>query len=642
MTEAFSHMSMDWPYHLAYGKENEIDVDVLVLGGGLAGCCAAISAAKKGLNVALVEQAAVVRSGAAGSGVDHWMYAATNPASYVSPEELTEALISSYGGYLCGINNYIASRESWDTLLELEALGMKIRDSEDEFKGAEFRDEATKLLFAYDYDNNYTIRIWGTRMKPVLYQECKRLGVNIFERTMTTSLLTEDGKQGARVIGATGFNTHTGEFYIFKGKATVLCMSRPARLWTFSTEFIGFSGSSFQPANCCGDGHAIAWRAGAEVSLMERSIPSGGGFGYPPYGVGNPRNTWYACSLVDSNGKEVPWADFHGKKLKTVEQRYRTAEGQRLFLIGGGPHTGGIGMDFMQPRPDFTLDTFTPPFYADLPSMPEHERRAIFGLMVGQEGKTSIPVYYNLTQAGFDPDQDMLQCYENSWSGVGPPQWRSPAGFYSGGLIINWDLMTSLEGLFAAGEQLASSVGCAHACSTGRYAGKKAADYAQRTTDPVIDRKQVDSEKTLIYEPLNRPDGIEWKELEAGIGRVMQDYCGAVKDEGRLLVGLKWLDEIKEKEAREVCARNPHELMRALEVLTLLSVGEMVFHASLARKASTALLGFKRSDYPDEEPPEERKWIITKLMDDRVDITERPTYFWGDLKENYEAHNPKS
>jgi succinate dehydrogenase/fumarate reductase flavoprotein subunit len=231
--------------------------------------------------------------------------------------------------------------------------------------------------------------------------------------------------------------------------------------------------------------------------------------------------------------------------------------------------------------------------------MPDHERRVIFGFMVGQEGKTNIPVYYNLTQAGFDPDQDMLQCYENSWSGVGPPQWRSPAGFYSGGLIINWDLMTSLEGLFAAGEQLASSVGCAHACTTGRYAGKKAADYAQEAADPVIDHRQVEGEKTLIYEPLGRQDGIEWKELEAGIGRVMQDYCGAVKDE------------------------------------------RMVFHASLARKASSALLGFKRSDYPDEELSDKRKWIIMKLTDGGIDVAERPPYFWGDLKENYEAHNVK-
>jgi len=122
----------------------------------------------------------------------------------------------------------------------------------------------------------------------------------------------------------------------------------------------------------------------------------------------------------------------------------------------------------------------------------------------------------------------------------------------------------------------------------------------------------------------------------------MQDYCGAVKDERTLILGLKWRDEIKEKEAREVHARNPHELMRAMEVLTIRTAGEMVFHASLARKASSALLGFKRSDYPEEELPDKRKWIITKLTDGGIDVAERPPYFWGDLKENYEAHNAKS
>ena len=41
--------------------------------------------------------------------------------------------------------------------------------------------------------------------------------------------------------------------------------------------------------------------------------------------------------------------------------------------------------------------------------MPEDERKAIFGLMVGNEGKTRIPIYQNYMAAGFDPDKDMLQ-----------------------------------------------------------------------------------------------------------------------------------------------------------------------------------------------------------------------------------------
>lgn len=407
----------EWPYPVAYGKETEISADVLVLGGGVAGCFAAITAAKKGLKVVLVDKAAVIRSGAAGSGVDHYGWPATNPASRVTPEELTQALVSSVNGWLCGINTYIGCRESWDALLELEKMGMKIRDSDDEFKGAEFRDEESKLLFAFDYDNRNCIRIWGTGMKPALYEECKRLGVQMYERVMATSLLTEGGKQGTRVVGATGVNTRTGEFYIFKGKATVLCLSRATRLWTFSTEFIGFSGSSFRPPINAGDGHALAWRAGAEFSLMEKSRPSPGGFSYPPYGIGNPHNTWYACTMVDANGREVPWVHKDGRIVKTVQERYRTAPGQRLHLLATTPRTSP---EFMQPRPAFELGEFTPPFYADLPSMPEHERRVIFGLMVGQEGKTNIPVYYTLTQAGFDPDKDMLQYYEFR---VGPPQW---------------------------------------------------------------------------------------------------------------------------------------------------------------------------------------------------------------------------
>jgi len=78
--------------------------------------------------------------------------------------------------------------------------------------------------------------------------------------------------------------------------------------------------------------------------------------------------------------------------------------------------------------------------------------------------------------------------------------------------------------------------------------------------------------------------------------------------------------------------------MRSLEVLAILTVGEMVIHASLARKASNALLVFKRSDYPEEDPPEWRKWITTRLVDGKVKIGELPPDFWGPLKENYDAH----
>ena len=91
---------------------------------------------------------------------------------------------------------------------------------------------------------------------------------------MATSLLTEGGRQGARVVGATGVNIRTGEFYVFKAKATMLCMSNVHRLWVFSTELRGNAVSLYDP-NCVGDGHAMAWTAGATFTMMEKSLPLG-------------------------------------------------------------------------------------------------------------------------------------------------------------------------------------------------------------------------------------------------------------------------------------------------------------------------------------------------------------------------------
>ena len=62
---------LEWPYPLLYDNGQEVTADVLVLGGGIAGCWAAIAAAQRGVSVALVEKGAAIRSGAGGSGCDH-------------------------------------------------------------------------------------------------------------------------------------------------------------------------------------------------------------------------------------------------------------------------------------------------------------------------------------------------------------------------------------------------------------------------------------------------------------------------------------------------------------------------------------------------------------------------------------------
>ena len=188
-----------WPYGNESGREETVESDVLVLGGGLSGCFAAIAAARKGQSVVLVEKGAIERSGAAGTGFDHWESACTNPCCGVTPKEIAEAYVREQDWYSNGIAHYIECREGYDRLLDIESFGGKIRDTEDEFAGAEFRDEENKLMFAYDYRNKFTIRVWGSTFKPALYRELKRLGVRLYERTEATGLLVSRDPSGVRV-----------------------------------------------------------------------------------------------------------------------------------------------------------------------------------------------------------------------------------------------------------------------------------------------------------------------------------------------------------------------------------------------------------------------------------------------------------
>ncbi len=630
------------PYPIEWDQPNTLSADVLVLGGGVAGCWAAIGAAKQGAKVVLVEKGAAISSGAGGSGCDHWESAATNPCSRVTPEELTEALVQSHGGYCNGISHYIECREGWDRLLDLEGMGGKIRDTDDEIEGAEFRDDETKLLFAYDYQNRFTLRVWGTTFKKALYRACLQLGVTVVDRTMATSLLSEEGRHGARIVGATGVHTRTGRFFILQAKATVLCMSRPSRLWLFSTELPGTS--EFRPPQCCGDGHAMAWRAGAEFTMMEKSVKAewSGTRSFPPYGTGNTHNTWYACSMVDAEGREIPWADRDGNILTGVSERYRPSPGQRLFLKGGCepdlPYYEYQGPDIL-PVEELLEQGYKLPFYADLPSMPELERRAIWGLMVGEEGKTRIPILHNYSAAGFDSDQDLLQSYGEGWQSADfQPQERQLFG-YPGGLVNDWSLRTNLEGLYAAGDQLFASNCHGHAAATGHYAGRHAADYAASAVGGGVDEEQAGAERARIRSLLGGPGGVSWKEVNATISFIMQEHCGATKSAEMLAPGLAKLLYMMENEFLHLRPRNPHELTRTLEVLNVLTNAEVVIHSCLAREASARYLLFERSDYPKMDPPEWHKFVTVRLEGGTVVEGELPLDYHGSLAENYEANN---
>jgi succinate dehydrogenase/fumarate reductase flavoprotein subunit len=622
-----------WPYPIRYEQEQEIASDVLIIGGGIAGCWAAISAARTGVKVTLVEKGDVQRSGAGGPGCDHWCNVPGNPLSNVDPDEWAAAM--SEMPYCNGIGNQIQCREDWDTLAEMEMIGGKIRDTGDEYIGVEGRDAKTKLMISPRYTrnigfggdasnrrhfksnpedklNNQTIRIWGSTFKPALKKECKRLGVQIFDRVMVTSLLTEKGVQGGRVIGATGLNGRTGEFMIFKSKAAVVATAGDWSLFVLNTELAGYN--TFRSRTMTGDGNAMAWRAGAALTLMERTGILGLGTGY--------KHTWYG-GAGDASYENVQLVDANGKKLPWPTQGWADGGAMRPSPADMEKIVNGI-----------KNGVYTLPFFGDFPGMSEKERKATWDLMLGEESTCKI-ITDTYEKAGFNPAKHLLMNY-SFIEGNSPSQWRNAGG---GGPVVDWDLKTSLDGLYVAGENMFAAGDHSYAAATGRYAGRKAAAYARQTGEGKLLKDQVALEKARIYAPIKRTAGIDWKELHAGIARAMQYFCTEYKTEALLKMGLDALKEIQEVHVPRLYAMDPHKLMRSAEDLSLLTHGEIIINASLARRASSLMLNHFRIDYPTVDPPEWNKFLTVKLENDKVKVGEFPMRYYGDMKAGYEAHN---
>ncbi len=658
--DVFEQSQLPWPYELEYEKEYYYETDVLVLGGGVAGANAAISAAKEGAKVILVDKAPVKRSGSGGVGHDHWLEAPTNPASKLTAEEF----VDQGGTVLMGPMRYICAKTSWDLLTEIEKMGMEVRDYVGEFEGAPFRDEESRLLFAYDYIHRTSIRLYGGNFyKPTIAKEINRLNdITLLERIMSTKLIYEDDENGKRrVTGAIGVHMQTGAMYIFKAKTTVVATGGVYGMWNYRNDVVG-ANSEFPDPNGAGDGHAMAWAVGAEIAMMERAGSkgsSGHAHGQPSYGGANCYNTFYPATIVDADGKEIPWQDHHGNILKTIDDR-TIPHGDAPFITDFGNNPYVEQNTLIRDLPDrIRSGEFKLPFYMDLTVMPAYERRAIWGLMVGNEGKSLFPVYHKYSRAGFDPNKDLMQACMMSpdkyvsgnepwWTGDPGPSNRDSGMFGgAGGFLVDWNLKsTNIDGMYGAGYPIMAH-GCSEASTSGRYAGiKAAADALSYTKEFELDKEQVKAEKERIYKPLyNKGGEIGWRELQAGMNRIMQDYLVDYKKSQTMEIGLFWLDSLRQSEAKRVYIRNPHELARYLEVESRLDVAEMYFEACLHR------VKYHGEDYFETErcPWVPAQWETLQVMtkwDGEITSAHWPTNYelvepyLSTYRENFYKFNP--
>jgi succinate dehydrogenase/fumarate reductase flavoprotein subunit len=562
-----------------------IDTDVLVIGGGLAGCMAAIKARESGLNVTIAEKGNTLSSGCAGTGIDHvWGYI---PPIHAQMGWTIDDLVADHAdavarGFINKELLYIVAGESYERVLDLERFGVNFRYDDSTIPGG-FR------LVHQFHSMPTTFNFDGRDLKVKLTKEAKKRGVSIINRVMAVELLTSENQ----VIGALGVGTNDGKIYNFGAKAVVVSTGRANRL---SGTVTGVWGNHRIPFSETGDGRAMALRAGLPVINMEFYSSSHFSIGGFELNLGSPRNTVQpAAAVTGANGETfIPRTSFYDWS-KLGKEQIDAVKARRAFVAG------------FRERPPFAQwhHEGKGPFFLDLTGGTEEEIRYI-EWSIGNEGKGSLFLDYLKKQEHFDFRRDKLEWLPNS---------REMAGTAASGLMVDRNMETEVQNLFGAGDDVG---GVPWMCSPGAFtmgwrAGAMAAAGARKQKFlPDRSAERLDRLGALCAGITGSSQGLHWREVEMAIQQVVDHYAGEVRSAGMLSRGAERLRGIRQ--AASFSAANPHELMRSLEVMSVLDNAEMIFAASLERKESRrAPFGFFRADFPEQDDKEWLAFLALKM-----------------------------
>jgi succinate dehydrogenase/fumarate reductase flavoprotein subunit len=557
-----------------------VETDVLVIGGGLAGCMAAIKATESGLSVTIAEKANTAHSGCAGSGIDHaWGYV---PPVHEKMGWKIEDMLDDHIQAYSFVNKdlfYLVAGTMYDRMLDLEKFGLKFRFDDSKIPG-KFR------LVPQFHSVPDTFNFEGREIKKRLTEEAQRRGVKIINRVMVTDLLSTDG----HVSGALGVQTRTSDIYSLRAKAIVLTTGRSTRL---SRNVTGIDFDLRVPGSLSGDGKAMALREGADLANMELLAP-GGVMVRNYHQTGGPAGgmaTWHPASdVINAKGDVVyqrayffDFEHYFKEKIDAAEQRRKWLEElprhwpglTRDEYIKAGPLYGGCSAD----ATDYEI---------------EYIRWSN-----SNEGKCYLWSKHHL-------DEEMKFDWKKDRVELGP-RHRELAGTSAAGVVVNKNLETTLKGLFAAGDEVAGLPWSASpgAIAMGWHAGDMAARHAKEADDLLpVNEERLNNLKELCSGMMKAAEGFYWKEVELAVQNIMDLNCGDIRTEPMLKRGIALLQEMKEAPMK---ADNPHELARCLEVKSIIDNAEMVTSASLERTESrNRPVPFHRADYPEQD---DENWL---------------------------------
>lgn len=548
-------------------EEQVVKADVLCVGGGIAGLMAAIRASELGAKVVVAEKGNTLHSGKGRAGNDHFLCYIPEVHGQ-DMEAFIEAIMETQVAEVFSDHD----REILRTYLEMTFDMAKLWDSwgipmkyqgKYEFAGHAFPGAP---LFHLKYQ--------GQRQKAVLIEQALNRGVEIINRVHVFDLLSDD-----RLVGAIGIDTREDKVIEFEAKSVVLGTGGVTRLYPSPTP--GWFGNRAHPPTLTGDGRVTAYRVGAELKSLEiPNIHAG-----PKYFARAGQATWIGV-LRDPQGKPL------GPFITKPERKYGDITIEVNKSIVADYDKSGRG-----------------PVYMDCRGISDDDYEYMMHWFI-HEG--CVALTNHMKEEGIDLRRN-------------PVEFMTYDRGCSGRIYINNKCETSVEGLYAAGDELGE--GISYAAAFGWIAGENATNYAKGVEPPTVEKvkAKIVENKGLIEEIRSHKVGPDWKEVNIALQQIMRDYAGNIRSEALLEAGLSYLRRLKDKAYSTMIANNQHELGRCLEVLNLFDLGELVFIAANARKETRAR--HVRSDYPLTNPQWNNKVLIVKKID------EKPATEWRKVRQ---------
>ena len=562
-------------------KIKELETDVLIIGGGTAGCYAAVTISKNSdLSVLVVEKANIKRSGCLAAGIN--AINAYNVKGRV-PQDYVDYTIKDANGIVRKDLVLTAANRFNEITAEVEKLGLVIlKDANGEYVNR----------------GNRNIKINGENFKPILANAVKKSkNVKVLNTVNITDLITENGE----VKGAVGFSIKENSAYKILAKKVIVATGGASGLYKPNNP--GFSRHKmwYPPFNT-GAGYAMGIKAGAEMTTFEmrfialRCKDTIAPTGTIAQGVG--------AKQVNSRG--FVYEDKYG--ITTSERVYGTVKENQL---GNGPcylKTSGITDEesesllkaYLNMAPSQTLK------WIESGKNPNEQDVEIQG--------TEPYIVGGHTASGF-------------W--INTNRETTVKGLYAAGDVAGGFPQKYVTGALAEGEIAALDI--ISKIKLENKENKENQNFSEQS------EKIIKEYENILNFEKNKINEFSIEDLEEGMQKVMDEYAGGISanyqfNEKQLKLADEKISQLLEL-SKDVKAEDMHDLMFAYELKDRLLVCKSLIAHLFYRKETRWHTFNENLDHPKTDE-KFFKYVNSKLIDDKLEVFTREI-----VKEDFYEHS---